>query len=236
MATTPKIGMTEITENQNDKYVTHNDALRILDAIVQCTAIDKDLSEPPGAPSDGDTYIVGGTSSSSSDWNGEDDNIAYYKNTAWIFITPSEGWRCYVQDEGATYQYDGASAGWNAIESVVAANSFDIGASKAGQPASAEVLIRIPFVRSVSFPDDFAGSQGVVGTDPASSAGVDFTIKKDGVQIGLMSFASGATTATFTTDSAAETFAAGEVLTVEAPNPQDADLSDVGFVLKGTKV
>ena len=91
-------------------------------------------------------------------------------------------------------------------------------------------------VRSIQFPDDFSGSKGAAITGPAASAGVDFTIKKNGTQIGTMSFASGATTATFATDSAAETFAAGDVLSVEAPNPSDASLDSVGFLLKGLKV
>jgi len=112
MADTPKLTLPELSESQATKYITHNAALRKLDALVQCTVIDKDLAVAPGAPSDGDTYIVGATPSSADDWNGYDDYIAYYGNSAWEFHEPQEGWTAYVQDENKMYIYQGASAGW----------------------------------------------------------------------------------------------------------------------------
>lgn len=115
MANTPRLVMPEISESQASKSVTHNSALRVLDALVMCCVIDKDLSEPPGSPSDGDMYIVGATASSGSDWTGEEDSIAYYGNTAWEFHTPEEGWLAFVKDEGIFYYYAGASAGWQSL-------------------------------------------------------------------------------------------------------------------------
>jgi hypothetical protein len=267
MADTPKLTMPEMTESQASKYVTHNDALRVLDGLVQPTALDKDLIVPPGSPSDGDTYIVGTpTDSTSDDWEGHDDEIAYYKSSAWVFFEPDAGWRIFVQDEGEAYVYEDASTGW-VLESIFlsfdfldlddgpssysgqglklvrvkdtedgvefAENCYDVGSSYNGKPAASEVLMRIPFTRSVNFPDDLSGSQGVVGTAPTAQA--DFAIKKDGVQFATMTFAGSATTATFSTSSSDEDFAAGDVLTVEAPSSQDATLADVGFLLKGTQ-
>ena len=116
MADTPKLALPEISESQASKYVTHNEALRIIDCLVQATAKDKDLIVPPGSPSDGDTYIVGATDSTSGDWNGHDDDVAYYNCTAWMYLTPDEGWRFYVQDEGVFYVFVGGSIGWQ-IES-----------------------------------------------------------------------------------------------------------------------
>ena len=44
--------------NQNQKHITHNEALRMLDALVQLSVLDRDLSAPPDAPADGARYIV----------------------------------------------------------------------------------------------------------------------------------------------------------------------------------
>jgi len=236
MANTPKLTMPEISASQSSKEVTHNSALRDLDCLVQASAIDKDLSDAPGAPSDGDTYIVGASPTSGDDWDGHTDDIAYYESSAWAFHTPDEGWRIYVQDEAKYYTFTSASIGWETDESILGSDTYDVAVYKPGQPTAAEIIFKMTFVRDILFADEFTGSAGALGAGPAASAGVDFIIKNNGSQIGLMSFASGATTATFTTDSAAETISAGDVLTVVAPDPQDASLSDINFTLKGTKV
>ena len=44
---------------QAQKHVTHNEALRLLDGLVQLSVLDRDLTAPPGSPADGDRYIVG---------------------------------------------------------------------------------------------------------------------------------------------------------------------------------
>ena len=43
---------------QAQKHVTHNEALRLLDNLVQLSVLDLDLTAPPGSPADGDRYIV----------------------------------------------------------------------------------------------------------------------------------------------------------------------------------
>ena len=73
----------------------------------QQAVIDKDLTAPPGSPSEGDRYIVG--PSATGDWAGQDDKIAWYYNSAWNFDTPAEGWKTWVKDEDTTYQYTGSA-------------------------------------------------------------------------------------------------------------------------------
>ena len=57
--TTSKLKLPELTASQSQKHVTHNEALFFLDNLVQLAVIDKDLSTPPGSPTQGATYIVG---------------------------------------------------------------------------------------------------------------------------------------------------------------------------------
>jgi hypothetical protein len=111
--------------------------------------------------------------------------------------------------------------------------SIDICCSAGGIPSAAEVLLRIPMTRTVILPASLTGSQGVVGTAGTVSAS-GFSIKKNGTECATLSFASTATTCTFT-NTVADTFVAGDVLTIIAPSPANATLSDVGITLKATR-
>ena len=93
---------------QAQKHVTHNEALRILDGLVQLSVLDRDLTEPPASPADGDRYIV--ASGATGDWAGWDLNVALWTDGAWLRLPPRTGWRAWVEDEGLLLVYDGA--GW----------------------------------------------------------------------------------------------------------------------------
>jgi len=226
MANTPKLVMPEITQNQESKYITHNTALRYLDALVQCTVIDKDLEEDPSGPSDGDTYIVDGDGI--GDWYGQGGDIAYYESSAWRFHTPEEGWVAYVQDENRWYMFDGTS--WVPGPTRDYIISLDIPTT----PTGGQTVFQHVFVRGVAFPDDFAGSDGLITTAPDSSDGAEFSIKRNGVEVATMSFDQSVVDATFSTSSSGvEPFEAGDVLTVVAPNPADGSLAGLSFTLRG---
>lgn len=114
---------------------------------------------------------------------------------------------------------------------------YDVACTFNSMPGSGAIILRIPFVRSVTFPASMTGSRGVLGTAPTNQA--DFDLRKGnngngGVSFGTMRFAAAATTATFIS-AAGASFVAGNVLTVVAPNPQDPTLQDLGFILTGIK-
>ncbi|MGP3698451.1 DUF2793 domain-containing protein [Rhodobacter sp. NSM] len=93
---------------QAQKHVTHNDALRLLDGLVQLSVLDRNLAAPPASPADGNRYIVG--SGATGDWAGWDLNVALRTDGAWLHLPPRTGWRAWVEDEGLLLVYDGA--GW----------------------------------------------------------------------------------------------------------------------------
>ncbi len=66
---------------QAQKHVTHNEALRLLDGLVQLSVLDRDLTAPPGSPADGDRYIV--CSGATGDWAGWDLNVALWTDGAY---------------------------------------------------------------------------------------------------------------------------------------------------------
>ena len=68
MDATPNLSLPYIMAAQSQKHVTHNEAIRALDAIVQLAVLDRDLTAPPGSPADGARYIVG--TSPTGAWSG----------------------------------------------------------------------------------------------------------------------------------------------------------------------
>lgn len=82
---------------QAQKHVTHNEALVMLDAIVQLVVADRDLSSPPMEPAEGERYIV--ASDADGDWTGHEGEIALFLNGGWQFFVPNEGWIAWLLDE-----------------------------------------------------------------------------------------------------------------------------------------
>lgn len=71
---------------------------------------DRDLTAPPGSPTAGDAYIVG--PSATGDWDTEDDSIAVYDGTDWVFYAPANGMGIYILDEDVWAVYKTGS-GWS---------------------------------------------------------------------------------------------------------------------------
>lgn len=105
--TTTILSLPMILPSQAQKHVTHNEALLILDAVVQLAVLDRDLAAPPGGAVAGDRYIVG--PGASGLWLGQTGKVAVYAGSYWDFIAPKAGWRAWVADEGQIAIYDGAA-------------------------------------------------------------------------------------------------------------------------------
>jgi hypothetical protein len=112
------------------------------------------------------------------------------------------------------------------------AQPFDVTAFYPGVPSASVRVTRVPIARAVAFPSNFAGSVGIASV--AATASTAFDVRKNGTSVGTITYAAGATTATFST-SGAVSFAAGDYLSIVAPATPDATLADPGFVLAGTR-
>jgi Protein of unknown function (DUF2793) len=82
---------------QSQKHVTYNETLRVLDAIVQLSVLDRDLVSPPTTPLDGQRYIPAANASGA--WAGKSFNIAAFQDGAWMFYVPQPGWLAWIADE-----------------------------------------------------------------------------------------------------------------------------------------
>ncbi|WP_286158990.1 DUF2793 domain-containing protein [Methylobacterium sp. Leaf456] len=115
--TTPSLALPLIAGGQAQKHVTHNEALALLDALVQLAVIDKDLAAPPANPAEGDRYIVAADPSGA--WAGWAGRIARYQDGAWLSRVPRPGWLAFVADEAEIYSFVGGA--WIAFRSTFTA-------------------------------------------------------------------------------------------------------------------
>lgn len=104
----PHLGLPYLLPAQAQKHVTHNEALRLLDLLVQLAVSRRDLASPPSAPAEGERHIVG--TAAAGDWAGQEGRIAVHEQGSWSFITPQPGWRVQILAEGAELVHDGD--GW----------------------------------------------------------------------------------------------------------------------------
>lgn len=105
---------------------------------------------------------------------------------------------------------------------------YDIGGTYDGKPSAGQVLLRYPLPREVTFLIGMGESQMIA--DVAATAESVFSVKKNDVEFATITFAIAGTVASMTC--AIETdFVAGDILTLVAPNPQDATLEDLGWGL-----
>ena len=105
MENTTNLKLPLLIPNQSGKEITHNEALVIIDNILQNGIIDKDLTTPPENPNINDMYIVGEWAIGK--WEGKDNYLAFYDN-GWRFIEPREGFTFWVNDEDKLYTYNGS--------------------------------------------------------------------------------------------------------------------------------
>ena len=104
--TTPNLQLPEIAESQASKYLTHNEALRVLDALCPNLVVQDTLSTPPGSPTNGQCWIIGPAATGA--WAGHETEIAQRYGGTWYFITPLEGWAAWDIDAAAQVRFDGA--------------------------------------------------------------------------------------------------------------------------------
>lgn len=107
MTNTFHLGMPFIEGSQAQKHVTHNEALRILDAVIQIGVRDTDRTSPPPTPAEGDRHIV--ATGATGAWTGQADAVAVYEDGAWRFLVPKLGWCAWSEADAALLVYDGAT-------------------------------------------------------------------------------------------------------------------------------
>jgi Protein of unknown function (DUF2793)/Chaperone of endosialidase len=110
-APTPNLNLPYIMAAQAQKHVTHNEAVRMLDCLVQLMVLSRALATPPATPAEGDRYIV--AAAPTGTWFGQTGRIAAFQDGAWTFYVPKEGVTAWVANEDILVAY--TSAAWTPV-------------------------------------------------------------------------------------------------------------------------
>jgi len=104
MTNTPRLGLPAIEAAQAQKHVTHNEALVLLDALMQLAVESRLLTTPPGSPLEGACYIPAqGATGAWSGWSGQ---VALFTGGGWLRIVPASGLKAWVRAERLTITYE----------------------------------------------------------------------------------------------------------------------------------
>jgi hypothetical protein len=102
MPVSQHLGLPFLEAGQAQKHVTHNEALRMLDAIVHLSVLEIAAS-PPGVPEDGARYIVGDPATGA--FAEKENQIAVFEDGAWRFFMPRNGWLACIEATQALLIY-----------------------------------------------------------------------------------------------------------------------------------
>lgn len=103
MTDSPNIGLPLMEAAQAQKHVTHNEALVLLDALVQISVADMAANAPPASPDAGARVVVG--DAPTGVFAGHASEIAFYDQGAWRFVTPGSGWLVWSAPDAALFVY-----------------------------------------------------------------------------------------------------------------------------------
>ncbi len=118
----PILSLPLILPAQAQKHVTHNEALRLLDVMVQLAVLNRNLSAPTALPSVGDRHII--AAGAVGAWAGQVGKVALYTATGWQFFAPLPGWQAYVLAEAVTVVFAGTA--WAEPNAAASAPMFGV--------------------------------------------------------------------------------------------------------------
>lgn len=109
MANSPRLTLPEIDASQASKEVTHNEALRIIDAFVGSRVKSRTTSAEPGSPTSGDLYILPASPTGTNWGSYSQHNLAHYYGNAWYEYTPTEDVILYSEADNSYVKYSGSA-------------------------------------------------------------------------------------------------------------------------------
>lgn len=107
MDSTPNLLLPHILPAQAQKFLSHNEGLERLDALVMLTVLSRTESAPPADPQEGDRYVV--DDGASGAWAGSEGSVASWRDGGWSFLEPRDGWLAWCGEEAVLLCFaDGA--------------------------------------------------------------------------------------------------------------------------------
>jgi hypothetical protein len=134
--------MTEVTDRfalpliiagQAQKEVWHNEALMLIDALVQPTVVAMAPAAVPTTPALGACWVVGGSPTGS--WAGKAHQLACWTSGGWRFVMPRDGMTVWSFADGVSARYVGGM--W--VKGVEQATALKIGGIQVVGPRNAAI-------------------------------------------------------------------------------------------------
>jgi hypothetical protein len=100
-------GLPYIMPSQAQKHVTHNEALRVLDAVLHASVKARHVARAPENPQEGDFYLIG--EDAQAEFAGYEGALAGFVDGAWMFIPPVQGLIVNVEEEAISLIFRGTA-------------------------------------------------------------------------------------------------------------------------------
>lgn len=234
MTTTPNLGITHVADEQVNPEPTVNEAFDLLDQATQGEAA-----------IDLDTAVADALTISAADFVRFVLTMTNATQVVDVAVTVPDGARYFMVDNRASIAatIDTTTGSTNTIVvppggrflihstgtelKLAGSNLYDLAFFFGGLPADGALLVAFVATRQIVFRAGLPGFQSKAQV--AATAAAIFTIKKNGAPVGTLQFSAASGVADTVTFATTTTFAIGDELTIVAPTPQDATLSDVTF-------
>lgn len=102
---TPRLALPLLQPGQAQKEMTVNEGLAMLDMVVHGAVIAVGIDAPPASPAPGACWIVGAAPSGA--WAGHARAIAGWTSAGWIFASPREGMRVWLDENTGSALFSG---------------------------------------------------------------------------------------------------------------------------------
>jgi hypothetical protein len=154
MTDTPNLGLPFIEGGQAQKHVTHNEALRILDAAIQISVLDVSHTSPPSSPAEGERHVV--AAGATGAWAGHVNAIATWQDGAWAHLVPHVGWCVWSVADDVMFVFDGAH--WRDLRNLAVDNLPRLGVNTtASSPNLFSVKSNAALLAAINIADGGSG-------------------------------------------------------------------------------
>lgn len=130
---TARHGLPLIQPGQAQKELAHNEALAMLDLLVQPPVVAVGIDTPPASPSPGQCWVVGAAPIDA--WSGHANALAGWTDGGWRFATPVPGLTVWTGGPAAFSRWDGTT--WAA--GVLAGSSLRLAGQQVLGPRTAAI-------------------------------------------------------------------------------------------------
>lgn len=250
MSNSPILKIPEISSNQNNKHLTHNNAINYLEQAANAGYInsasgtsDIDVSED-----DAVRYFLYDFQGASGDRTitfpatiATQDRVRFFcvkNSTAYTLTleaagTPGDAISLIAGSGVYVYQLNDDLYALGFFELVGTGKSYDVGLFIPGKPDPTTVITQFTSARTFTLADEFAGSVGSVTTPPSSTMTLD--VLKNASKIGEVAIDNAGVFTFTTTAGSVETFNAGDKLIVKSQASVPTGVFDISITFRGSR-